>query len=83
LFVSRTTPKPEELRVNERVRLKCGATGLRAGVGNVGVFVCAQDNDLAYDEIGEGEPWAESPIPTDDEMTAFRLGFAAASGAVS
>ena len=63
--------------MNKRlVRLKCGATGVDLGHG-YGLFVSAQDNDIAMDEISTdpyGDPPQKGlPIPPKDSISAGRL----------
>jgi len=65
-----------EPRFGDPVRLRCGATGRYLGRGTgLGLFVCAQDNDLGIDEIVlDGEPWDESPLPSLEACTAANVG---------
>lgn len=57
------------------VRTRHGATGRYVGNGLV-LYVSAQDNDLAVDDVDETKsPWSESPLPTSKECHLFRLGF--------
>ena len=54
------------------VRLRCTATGVDIGYG-WGLYVSAQDNDLGVSRINpDAEPWADSPLPTPDEVSAAR-----------
>lgn len=51
-----------------RVRVQCTATG-RYVVKGWALVVSAQDNSLFLDRPTDAEPWAESPVPSDDAVS--------------
>jgi hypothetical protein len=63
------TRQGHTLTVFPPTRVACGATGrtIRDGLALV---VSAQDNSLFFDKVADGEPWANSPLPTDGECEA-------------
>jgi hypothetical protein len=58
-----------DLRYNygQRVRVKCTATG-RYVVNGWALVVSAMDNSLFLDRPTDAEPWANSPVPSDDAL---------------
>jgi hypothetical protein len=66
------------------VRVRCGATGRAVGIDDIALFVGSQDNDLCFDQIDHDRfPQPDLPVPTDDELYAFRIGYRMGSKAVS